>query len=92
MYRCAKRVMGIKQRRMKTYYDKKRRSDPLNIGDMVYVFNPRTKRVKLEPNWRGPFEVINKSKHLYLIEIMNGEKTVYSGFQEIDYVGVTPKK
>ena len=74
MYRCAKRVMGDRQVEMKKYYDKKRTADPLQVGDMVYVYNPRMKNVKLQPKWDGPFEIINKSENVYEVRVVRESK------------------
>ena len=75
MYKYSKKVMDNSQDKMKTYYDKKRKADPLKLGDMVYVSHPRMKRTKLQPNWRGPFNVINKSEHLYQILITKDDNS-----------------
>ena len=48
--------MQRRQAQMKTLYDKNRTSDPLSIGDMVYISRPRVN--KLEPKWDGPHEIV----------------------------------
>ena len=77
MYRCAKRVMGNRQVEMKKQYDKKRVRDPLKVGDLVYVYNPRKKDVKLKPKWNGPFKIVNKSEHVYKVRVVHEAKVVF---------------
>ena len=69
MYRCAKKVMGERQEKMKEIYDRKRMIDPLQVGDFVYVLNPRYKNVKLQAIFEGPFGIIDKSENVYAIQI-----------------------
>ena len=44
---------------------------------MVYVLNPRSKPVKLQANFDGPFKIIDKSENVYAIQIIRKNK-VYS--------------
>ena len=75
MYRCAQKVMKRRQAQMKALYDKKRTSDPLSIGDMVYVYSPRVN--KLEPKWDGPHEIVSKSENVYEIAVKQEAKITY---------------
>ena len=68
MYECAKRTMGVNQMIMKKMYDKRRKEDDLDVGEYVYVYNPRSGNMKLKPRWEGPYKVAKKSDHLYFIE------------------------
>ena len=76
MYRCANEAMKTRQLKTKEIYDRKRTIDPLQKGDFVYVLNPRNKNVKLEVNYDGPFEIIDKSEHVYAIQMPRRNKLV----------------
>ena len=68
MYRCANKAMGDKQIAIKKGYDRKRTDDPLQVGNKVLVYNPRMKNSKLNPQWEGPYDIINKSKNVYEVK------------------------
>ena len=47
MYKLANENMGLRQRKMKSEYDKKRKESKLEVADNVLVFSPRLQKVKL---------------------------------------------
>ena len=49
------------QRHQKDDYDRKLRLTKYSVGDLVWLHDPVNLRNKLEPNWRGPYEVISSS-------------------------------
>ena len=49
------------QRRQKKDYDASTRTIQYALGDLVWLHDPVNARHKLEPNWKGPFEVISAS-------------------------------
>ena len=69
MYRYAARFMAEKQNKIKNRFDKKRIADPLNLGDSVYVFDPRVRKSELKAPWNGPYLIVGKSKNVYELMI-----------------------
>ena len=65
MYECAYESIGHCQSEMKKHYDKKRKSEPLTIGDYVYIFNPRIRSNELKSKWNGPFEITETKNHVF---------------------------
>ena len=65
------------QRQQKDDYDRKLRLTKYNIGDLVWLHDPVNLRNKLEPNWRGPYEVISSSHDglNYKVSDTHNEKT-----------------
>ena len=49
--------------------------DILNVDDKVYVYFPRMKRMKLIPNWCGPFKIIFAVHPVYRIEVKTQNRT-----------------
>ena len=68
MYAIAQE-MNARQDKYATYVDRKKLDDILHVNDKVYVYFPRMKRMKLVPNWYGPFRVIFADHPIYRIEI-----------------------
>ena len=59
----------MRQNTMKTYYDKKRtEGEQIKVNDLVLVYNPRLKGLKLHPKWEGPCKVLSVCDHLLEIE------------------------
>ena len=71
MYSIAQEKMSARQDKYATYVDRKKLDDILHVDDKVYVYFPRMKRMKLVPNWYGPFRVIFADHPVYRIEIKN---------------------
>ena len=61
--------MNARQDKYATYVDRKKLDDILQVNGKVYVYFPRMKRMKLVPNWYGPFRVIFAKDPVYCIEI-----------------------
>ena len=80
MYELARNKMSARQEKVANYFDKKVIDDPLAIGDKVYIYLPRNKRLKLVPNWYGPVLVIFENHPVYRVTIATDqgdiEKTV----------------
>lgn len=53
LYEIAREKMSTRQNYAATYYDQKVIDDKLNVGDLVYMYLPRNKRVKLAMKWTG---------------------------------------
>ena len=68
MYAIAQE-MNARQDKYATYVDRKKLDDILHVDDKVYVYFPQMKRMKLVPNWYGPFRVIFADHPVYRIEI-----------------------
>ena len=69
MYELARNKMSARQEKVANYFDKKVIDDPLAIGDKVYIYLPRNKRLKLVPNWYGPVLVIFENHPVYRVTI-----------------------
>ena len=67
--------MNVKQDKYVTYVDKKKLDDILNFNDKIYVFLPQMKRMKLVPNWCGPFKFIFADHPVYRIEVKTENRT-----------------
>ena len=76
MYEFARRKMNARQDTYATYYDKKVLSDPLKVGDLVYVYLPRNKNVKLAKKWKGPHKIVFAGHPVYHVEIVKDKRTV----------------
>ena len=74
MYAIAQE-MNARQDKYATYVDRKKLDDILHVDDKVYVYFPRMKRMKLVPNWYGPFRVIFADHPVYRIEIKTQNRT-----------------
>ena len=48
-----------------TYYDRKVCDDKLDVDDLVYVYLPRNRRVKLAKKWEGPAKVVTAKHPVY---------------------------
>ena len=70
MYDMAREKMNMRQEKFASYYDQKVLNDELVDGDKVYVYLPRNKRLKLVPNWYGPFLVTSSNHPVYQVEIV----------------------
>ena len=55
----AQRMLSKSSARYKRYYDQRRRSRELNIGDQVLILLP-TDSNKLLMQWKGPYEIVGK--------------------------------
>ena len=75
MYAIAQEKMNARQDKYATYVDRKKLDDILHVDDKVYVYFPRMKRMKLVPNWYGPFRVIFADHPVYRIEIKTQNRT-----------------
>ena len=75
MYAIAQEKMNARQDKYATYVDRKKLDDILYVDDKVYVYFPRMKRMKLVPNWYGPFRVIFADHPVYRIEIKTQNRT-----------------
>ena len=75
MYSIAQEKMNARQGKYATYVDRKKLDDILHVDDKVYVYFPRMKRMKLVPNWYGPFRVIFADHPVYRIEIKTQNRT-----------------
>ena len=75
MYLIAQEKMNARQDKYATYVDRKKLDDILHADDKVYVYFPRMKRMKLVPNWYGPFRVIFADHPVYRIEIKTQNRT-----------------
>ena len=69
MYDVAQDKMNLRQDQYKTYHDRKVADSVLAVDDLVYVFLPRLKRVKLACKWNGPFKVHAAFHPKYAIKI-----------------------
>ena len=68
--------MNARQDTYATYYDKKVLDDPLKVGDLVYVYLPRNKNVKLAKKWTGPHKIVFADHPVYHVEIAKDKGTV----------------
>ena len=69
----------MSQRRQASKYNSKAWGKPLNVGDKVWLFNPRTPRglsPKLTKHWTGPFIIRRQTSEVdYLIKEEKGRKS-----------------
>ena len=70
MYDMAREKMNIRQEKFSSYYDQKVLKDELVDGDKILDYLPRNKRLKVVPNWYGPFLVISSNHPVYQVEIV----------------------
>ena len=75
MYEIAREKMNVSQGKYKTYVDKKKLDDILNVDEKIYVFFPQMKRMKLVPNWYGAFKFIFADHPVYRIEVKTENRT-----------------
>ena len=75
MFAIAQEKMNARQDKYATYVDRKKLDDILHVDDKVYLNFPRMKRMKLVPNWYGPFRVIFADHPVYRIEIKTQNRT-----------------
>ena len=76
LYALARENMNARQEKAATYYDKKVLDDPLLVDDKVYVYLPRNKRLKLVPNWYGPFLITKANHPVYHVDIQTHQGTI----------------
>ena len=74
LYELARNTMKTRQAVSATYYDKKVCDDKFEVGDYVYVYLPRNKRIKLALKWMGPFKIISCQHPAYEVAITNHDK------------------
>ena len=75
MYATAQEKMNSRQDKYTNYIDRKKLDDILHVDDKLYVYLTRMKRMKLVPNWYGPFRVIFADHPVYRIEIKTQNRT-----------------
>ena len=68
IYEHARDTMETHQEISTTYYDKKVLDDKLTTGDLVYVYLPRNRRIKLTEKFAGPAEVTKCNHPVYEIK------------------------
>ena len=75
----AREKLQLSQRRQASKYNSKAWGKPLNVGDKVWLFNPRTPRglsPKLTKHWTGPFIIRRQTSEVdYLIKEEKGRKS-----------------
>ena len=67
--------MNARQDKYPTHVDRKNLDDILHVHDKVCVNFPRMKRMKLVPNWFGPFRIIFADHPVYCIEVKTQNRT-----------------
>ena len=72
IYDHARQTMEVQQEVSATYYDRKIIDDQLDCGELVYMFLPRNRRIKLAQKWAGPAKIVKTNHPLY--EIMRRTK------------------
>ena len=73
----AQKMLSKSSARYKKYYDQKKRSRLLKVGDQVLVLLP-TDRNKLLLQWKGPYEVTSKLSDLdYKVHMKGKDKTYH---------------
>ena len=75
MYLIVQEKMNARQDKYATSVDRKKFDDILQVDDKVCIYFPRMKRIKLVPNWYGPFRVIFADHPVYRIEIKTQNRT-----------------
>ena len=75
MCATAQEKMNARQDKYVNYVDRKKLDDILHVDDKLYVYFPQMKRMKLVPNWYGPFRVIFADHPVYRIEIKTQNRT-----------------
>ena len=68
LYEHARESLKTQQEVSTTYYDKKVIDDKLRCGNLVYVYLPRNRRIKLAKKWEGPAKVTKCNHPLYEIK------------------------
>ena len=77
MYELARNKMNMRQATAKTYYDRKRiEGTQIKPDDLVLVYNPRLKGLKLHPKWEGPCKVCQVSDHVLEIELKSNNQVI----------------
>ena len=79
--------MSARQSKVASYYDTKVLDRKLEVGQLIYVYQPRIKRRKLPFKWSGPCTVMEERHPVYRVEvgskkqwlIMDKWKPVYVG-------------
>ena len=75
MYETAREKMNSRQDKYASCVDRKKLDDILHVDEKGYVYFPRIKRVRLEPNLYEPFRVIFVDHPIYCIEIKTQNRT-----------------
>ena len=75
MYETAREKMNSRQDKYASCVDRKKLDDILHVDEKGYVYFPRIKWVRLEPNLYEPFRVIFADHPIYCIEIKTQNRT-----------------
>ena len=67
--------MNARQDKYPTHVDRKNLDDILHVHDKICVNFPQMKRMKLVPNWFGPFRIIFADHPVYCIEVKTQNRT-----------------
>ena len=76
----AREKLQLSQKRQADKYNSKAWGKPFDVGDRVWLFNPRTPRglsPKLTKHWTGPFTIEKQTSEVdYLVKEEKGRKTL----------------
>ena len=69
------------QQKMKDYYDQKTKEPVFEVGQLVWVYTPRTRKglsKKLMHNWLGPYRIVEKlSPVLFKLRTITDNKSCF---------------
>ena len=63
----ARQNISMKQMQYKTYYDQKIVDLKLEVNDLVYVYLPGLRNVKLVRKWSGPHKIVEVLHPFYIV-------------------------